>query len=173
MIKELKLSIMDTASQEKLIFQSPTSGTLTFNEVFGKLIEFIEQAPEKRYRLIIGSDSLLGDETTFVVAIVIHRKGAGGRYFYRKFRHRKIKNLRQRIMLETTLSLEVAELLRQRLSENGYSKLPVEIHIDVGENGETREIIKEVVGMVSGSGYVAVTKPDSFGASKVADRHSG
>ncbi len=164
---------MDSGSQERLIFYSPTSGSLTFDGVFSKLVEFIEQEPDRRYRLIIGSDSLLGDETTFVVAIVVHRKGSGGRYFYRKFRHKKIKNLRQRIMLETTLSLEVAELLRQKLSENGYAKLPVEIHLDVGENGETKEIIKEVVGMVAGSGYVAVTKPDSFGASKVADRHSG
>lgn len=164
---------MDTGSQERMVFQSPTSGSLTFEGVFTKLVEFIQQAPDKRYRLIIGSDSLLSDETTFVVAIVIHRKGAGGRYFYRKFRHKKIKNLKQRIILETTLSLEVAEMLRQKLSENGYAKLPVEIHLDVGENGETKEIIREVIGMVSGSGYVAVTKPDSFGASKVADRHSG
>ena len=45
-------------------------------------------------------------------------------------------------------------------------------HLDVGDKGETREIIRELVGMVTGSGYAARTKPDSFGASKVADRHS-
>ena len=58
------------------------------------------------------------------------------------------------------------------MSENGYKNLPVEIHLDVGTNGDTRDIIKEVVGMVTGSGYAAVTKPDSYGATKVADRHS-
>jgi predicted RNase H-related nuclease YkuK (DUF458 family) len=26
--------------------------------------------------------------------------------------------------------------------------------------------------MIVGSGYIAVTKPDSFGATKVADRHT-
>jgi hypothetical protein len=29
------------------------------------------------------------------------------------------------------------------------------------------------VGMVQGSGYAAITKPDSYGASKVADRETG
>ena len=70
------------------------------------------------------------------------------------------------------MSIELASVLRGRLNENGLKRLPVEIHLDVGENGATREIVKEVVGMVTGSGYAARTKPDSFGASKVADRHS-
>jgi len=33
-------------------------------------------------------------------------------------------------------------------------------------------MIKEVVGMVRGSGYNAKTKPDAYGASAVADRHT-
>jgi predicted RNase H-related nuclease YkuK (DUF458 family) len=42
----------------------------------------------------------------------------------------------------------------------------------VGNNGETKKIIREVVGMVTGSGYAAVIKPEAYGASKVADKHS-
>src|SRR5207302_5588317 len=49
----------------------------------------------------------------------------------------------------------------------------VEIHLDVGASGETKRIIRELVGMVQGSGYAAITKPDSYGASKVADRETG
>jgi len=48
----------------------------------------------------------------------------------------------------------------------------VEIHLDVGKNGATRSLVKEVIKMIVGSGYIAVTKPDSFGATKVADRHT-
>ncbi len=98
--------------------------------------------------------------------------GHGGRYYYKRKRHRKIDSMRQRIFYETTMSIELASELRGRLNENGFKKLPVEIHLDVGNNGDTKEIIKEVVGMVTGSGYAAVTKPDSYGATKVADRHS-
>jgi len=32
--------------------------------------------------------------------------------------------------------------------------------------------IKEVVGMVTGNGFVAKTKPDAWGASTVADKHA-
>jgi len=77
-----------------------------------------------------------------------------------------------RIFTEASLSLEIAEALKKKLSENGVSRLPVEIHIDVGKNGATRILVKEVIKMIVGSGYIAVTKPDSFGATKVADRHT-
>jgi hypothetical protein len=33
-------------------------------------------------------------------------------------------------------------------------------------------MIAEVVSMIKGNGYEVKTKPDSFGASKVADRHT-
>ncbi len=153
-------------------FFSPTHGKLAFDEMFQRLVGYIEEERDQQYHLIIGSDSLLAEETTFVTAIVIHRVGHGGRYFYRKQRNRKIESLRQRILFETALSLEAASLITAELARNGHSKLPVEIHLDVGEKGETRTIIREVIGMVTGSGFAAVTKPDAYGASKVADKHS-
>ena len=52
------------------------------------------------------------------------------------------------------------------------SKYDLEIHIDVGSLGPTREMIREVVGIVNGNGYVAKTKPDSWGASSVADKYT-
>lgn len=154
-------------------FISPTSGTVSFDEMFGVIKDYVEQGgPDQSYNLIIGTDSFLNSETLFVSAVIIHRVGHGGRYFYRKNPRRKMENLKQRIFFEATLSLELASIIKARLEENGFRKLPVEIHLDVGDKGETREIIRELVGMVTGSGYAARTKPDSFGASKVADRHS-
>lgn len=153
-------------------FVSPTHGKLSFDEMFRRLVGYMEEEPDQQYHLIIGTDSLLSEDTTFVTAIVVHRVGHGGRYFYRKQRNRKMESLRQRILFETSLSLESASRIAGELARNGYSKLPVEIHLDVGEHGETRNIIREVVGMVTGSGFAAVTKPDAYGASKVADKHS-
>ncbi len=154
-------------------FISPTYGRLSFDRMFQQLVDYMREEPDKRYNLIIGTDSLLGDDTCFVTAVVIHRVGHGGRYFYHKFRNRKIESLRQRILFETSLSLETASQMSAQLAKNGFSELPVEIHLDVGDRGETKRIIREVVGMVQGSGYAAVTKPDSYGASKVADRETG
>jgi uncharacterized protein len=154
-------------------FISPTHGKLTFERMFQQIVRYMQEDPAQKYNLIIGTDSLLGDDTCFVTAIIIHRVGHGGRYFYHKFRNRKIESLRQRILYETSLSLETASQVSAQLAQNGFSELPVEIHLDVGDRGETKRIIREVVGMVQGSGYAAITKPDSYGASKVADRETG
>ncbi|OLD39411.1 MAG: hypothetical protein AUI83_23075 [Armatimonadetes bacterium 13_1_40CM_3_65_7] len=154
-------------------FVSPTHGRLSFERMFRQLVAYMQEQPAERYNLIIGTDSLLGDDTCFVTAIIIHRVGHGGRYFYHKFRNRKIESLRHRILFETSLSLETASLVSAQLVKNGYRELPVEIHLDVGDRGETKRIIREVVGMVQGSGFAAITKPDAYGASKVADRETG
>ncbi len=71
-----------------LEFQSPTFGKISFERVFSKLIEYIEEDPTQKYNLIIGSDSFRSSQTIFVSAIVIHRVGHGGRYFYKKRRER-------------------------------------------------------------------------------------
>lgn len=73
---------------------------------------------------------------------------------------------------EALLSIDFAKFLVEGLLENNLLDLDLEIHVDVGKVGETREIITEVVGMVRGSGFEVKTKPESFGASKVADRHT-
>lgn len=153
-------------------FISPTSGRLSFDEMFAIIVGYISQGPGETYSLIIGTDSFLNSETLFVSAVIIHRVGHGGRYFYKKTPRRKMDSLRQRIFYEASMSIELASLVKERLDRSGLTDLPVEIHLDVGDKGETREIIRELVGMVTGSGYAARTKPGSFGASKVADRHS-
>ncbi len=157
----------------EVTFTSPTLGSLSFEEMFSKLVDYIEEEREESYNLIIGTDSIEHNtHTIFVSAIVVHRVGHGGRYFYKKNRHRRINSLRQRMFYEASMSLEVAGLLRTELSNNGFPELHLEIHLDVGSNGDTKDIIREVVGMVKGSGYEAITKPDAYGATKVADRHS-
>ncbi|MBI5888630.1 MAG: ribonuclease H-like YkuK family protein [Deltaproteobacteria bacterium] len=153
-------------------FISPTFGRLTLDEMFGRAVEYIYSDPSRKYNLIIGTDSFVNTETLFVSAVVIHRVGNGGRYFYSRNRRKKTGGMRHRLLYEATMSIELATIIRTKLNENGFKKLPVEIHLDVGGNGASREIIREVVGMVTGSGYAARTKPDSFGATKVADRHS-
>ncbi len=153
-------------------FLSPTYGSLTVEEMLERLTGYIKENNGQKYNLIIGTDSFLGTETMFVSAVIVHKIGHGGRYFYRKTRRRKMESMRQRIFYEATMSIELASVIREGLESNGFKELPFEIHLDVGTKGDTRDIIKELVGMVTGSGYPAVTKPDSYGASKVADRHS-
>ena len=128
--------------------------------------------------MVIGTDSQVKNidgkgEIDYVTAVVVHRQGKGARYFWKKEKIDKIPVLRDKIYKETSISLTVAEelvpLLRKAISPVKYD---FEIHIDVGPIGPTRDMIKEVVGMVNGSGFTAKTKPESWGASTVADKHT-
>ncbi|UNC93739.1 ribonuclease H-like YkuK family protein [Candidatus Contubernalis alkalaceticus] len=153
-------------------FVSPTKGVMTFEEMFKDIINYVNEQPKEQYKLITGSDSQMKESAIFVTAIIIHRVGKGARYYFHKQKHRYMESLRQRIYYETFLSLEAASRLSGKLSENGYANMNVEIHLDVGENGDTKDIIREVVGMVIGSGFDARIKPDSYGASTVADKYT-
>lgn len=155
-----------------MFFTSPSRGQISFENMYADLVNYTNEYPDESYKLIIGTDShsFLNDCVIFVTAIIVHRIGKGGRFYYHKQKTRYMESLRQRIYYETFLSLDVATRLTEQLAQNGTHQLNVEIHLDVGEKGETRKIIKEVVGMVIGSGYQACIKPDSFGATTVADR---
>lgn len=153
-------------------FVSPSRGRLSFDDVFDDMVAYIGEAPDERYRVIIGTDSQYGEETCFVTAVIVHREGKGARYYYARERERTERSLRQRIFYETARSLSVASRIAEKLAQNGYADMNVEIHLDVGENGQTRELIREVVGMVVGSGFDARIKPDSYGAMTVADKYT-
>lgn len=159
-------------------FVNPTVGKLTIEKMVDELVGFMNEDPDSSYSLVIGTDSKSQtlDKTKrlgLVTAVVIHRKGKGGRYFWQKNKKENINSLRDKIYTETLLSIELAEILVPKLQKrlNG-ERYELEIHIDVGQNGPTREMIKEVVGMVNGNGFIAKTKPESYGAFVVADKHT-
>lgn len=155
-----------------MIFISPTKGRLSFDQVFKDMVEYIHAEADSKFKLIVGTDSQLREEVCYVTAIIILREGKGGRFYYSKEREKVKLGLKQRIFYETSKSLTVAAKLAERLTQNGLADLDIEIHLDVGEQGKTKEIIREVVGMVIGSGFGARIKPDSYGASKVADKYT-
>lgn len=155
-----------------MTFISPTKGQMSFEEMMEDILEYIKGLPCSSYKIVVGTDSQVRRETCFVTAVIIHRMGKGARFFYRKSTERKIKSLRQKIFYETTMSLEEGAKITEYLSQSGLEHLNVEIHIDVGRHGETKELIREVVGMVTGSGFEAKIKPDSFAASSVADKYT-
>lgn len=160
-------------------FFSPTSGKLGQEEVIAEIVRFIREDSDALYNLAIGTDSHGKEDqgprsVEFVTALVIHRKGYGGRYFWQKKTVDKVATLRDRIYMETMLSVNFAQhfIPDLKMALTNGEKYDLEIHIDVGEKGETRVMIKEVVGIVVGNGFTAKTKPDSYGASIVADKHT-
>jgi uncharacterized protein len=155
-------------------FHSSFGIELGITEVVHEIIRFMQADVKRAYTVIIGSDSLglPNKSADFVTAVVVHRVGNGGRYFWRRIELGKFHTLRDRIIKEVLLSLEVAQLVLAELKkEAGDVAWHFEVHADVGEHGATSALIQEVVGMIRASNFEARTKPESYAASKVADRH--
>jgi len=160
-------------------FYSPTKGKLSVDMMISDIADYVDKNPESFYRLVIGTDSQTRgkngvNKIDFVTAVVVHRIGRGARYFWKKEkRNGKPSVLRDKIYTETLISLDIAQILVPKIRNIiSPTKYDLEIHIDVGPLGPTRDMIREVVGMVQGNGYTAKTKPESWGASSVADKHT-
>ncbi len=157
---------------DKLLFNSSYGLKLSVSQVTQEIINFMKADEKRQYRIAIGSDSLAltGNKADFVTAIVVHRVGNGGRYFWRRLELQDFHTLRDRIIREVLMSIETAKELLQELKESEVN-FDFEIHADIGEKGETKAMIQEVVGMIRAYNFEPRTKPESYAASSVADRH--
>ncbi|MCS7239792.1 MAG: ribonuclease H-like YkuK family protein [Candidatus Bipolaricaulota bacterium] len=154
-------------------YYSPTLGRLSFPEVVNEIIAMMEASPDDVYSIVVGTDSqTYYGEAEYVTAIVVHRVGKGGRYFWRRVVERKPKTLRDRIWREAWLSYETAQALIQAFKQRGIFDCRLEIHVDIGRGGRTRELVEEVVGAIRGSGFFVRTKPEAYAASVVADKYT-
>lgn len=157
---------------------SPTWGHLTFSQMVEKIGSFVEDGDPEDYRFIVGTDSQVfqGPKALFVSAVIVHRIGKGAIYFYDKHLDIRKFGLEERMFTEVSHSLQIASRLLDEIQEKSSSlctNLPeIEIHIDVGHTGKTKELVNAVVGMVKGSGFSCQTKPHACGASTVADRYT-
>ena len=154
-------------------FIASNGRVLDKHEVVSEINEYMLLKPDSHYKIIVGSDSqpLSAQNADFVTAIVVHRVGNGGRYFWRRMNNERVFNLRDRILKEVMLSLETSVDILKILKENIHIKFDFEVHVDVGPNGKTSELISEVTGMIRAYDFPFKTKPESYAASSVADKH--
>ena len=183
------------------VFHSPTKGILNLGQVINELIFYRKEKPEAKYKIVIGTDSEVREKgIDFVCVIAVHRISRGGRYFWSRIYDERKLDLRSRIHQEATVSLALAgALLEKELelhqmkvdmgkpiteifkaleknSKNGLNREIIfsnelEIHVDIGSKGPTREMIKEITGMIRGSGFYVKIKPEAFAAANLADKH--
>lgn len=153
-------------------FNSPTYGQLDWGQTLAKMVEFMGADIQGSYEIIIGTDSEAQNGTSdFVAALIVHKKGRGGIYFWARLKRGNLFSMRQRIWQEALISLDLAQKLVDDFAKMGLLDLNLEIHVDIGPNGPTREMIAEIVGMIRANGFKVAVKPASWGASHVADRH--
>lgn len=156
-------------------FISPSKGRRDFSQVIEDVVAFVREDEASRYAVVVGTDSEQYREAAdFVSVVTVHRIGKHGRYFWKRMPPIKAYDHHDRMLKEASFSLDLAQrvvaALRALIPEHLYQ---FEIHLDIGHNGPTKTMISEIVGMVTGSGFIARIKPESYAANKVADRHVG
>ena len=156
--------------------------SLTYGEVsipdIARIIKEKITNNNNKFDLMIGTDSQNHDKTKMVSVIALHNVGHGGIFFYDVKYISKISNINQKILYETSLSLELANNLISELEnlieeDFDYSEyLHLQIHVDAGNNGDSRQTIPEIVGWIKSCGYDVTIKPDSYAASSIANKYS-
>ncbi|MEK7582924.1 MAG: ribonuclease H-like YkuK family protein [Patescibacteria group bacterium] len=165
--------LVSDSSEEYFI--SPSKGRRDFSQVIDDVAAFVREDEQSRYAIVVGTDSEQHrDAAEFVSVVTVHRIGKHGRYFWKRMPPIKAYNHHDRMLKEATFSLDLAQravtALRALVPDSLYN---FEIHLDIGHNGPTKTMISEIVGMITGNGFVARIKPESYAANKVADRHVG
>ncbi len=146
---------------------------MTFDDVILTLVSEMARGSRDRFALLIGTDSSTSaNHLDLVSAIVLHKIGHGGRYFWTRTRERRAPSLRFQIWREAWLSFELAQDVIRGLEAHSLLQVNLEIHVDIGENGPTKDLIDEVVGMIIGNGMAVRIKPHAYAASAVADKHT-
>ncbi len=131
----------------------------------------VEQLLRRGHVVHIGTDAQKSARRMeFVTVICVLNPGKGGRVFYTRRYEKKDMSLFDKLSMETWLSLELA------LRMNGEFELPPDqkqIWVHVDANPDTRydssDYVKQLAGMVAGSGFPVLVKPDAWCASHVAD----
>ncbi|MGC5326757.1 ribonuclease H-like YkuK family protein [Brevibacillus sp. SYSU BS000544] len=151
------------------VFKSPSKGLMNKQQVFEELARAMTKAPGK-YEIVVGADSQLRRKnTSFVIAICFIHTGNGGTFYYQQFQEPRISSLQQRIYTEATYAVSMASELREFFHEC-HITVPIRIHYDIGENGPTMKFVKRLIHLAQMNNFEAFVKPDSYGASVVADK---
>jgi hypothetical protein len=155
---------------------------MSFSDVVAIIKYFIKANPDCEYRLAVGTDSQVkGRFTCFATGIHIHRVGQGAWCCVNKrIENRRYDNLGEKIAKETALTYELVNMLNEQLMDvlcdftvkHKHFDCRLEAHIDVGTNGESRKLVREMTGYFEGIGIDAKIKPESFVASSYANRYS-
>jgi predicted RNase H-related nuclease YkuK (DUF458 family) len=140
----------------------------TWEDIIGD----VRSAIDRGSRIFVGADSMKEQkDCTFVVTVCIYNPGAGGRYYFNRFKQptKTFPTLRARIFQEAAEAIDVS---LQLLAE--IPGAPLEIHLDVNRDKryETGKFSEQVVGYARSIGVECRIKPDSWASSDIADKHT-
>ncbi len=119
----------------------------------------------------IGTDAQKSSKRMeFVTVACVLNPGKGGRVFYTRRFDRKDVSLFEKLSTETWLSLDLAIRMHEKFSLTA-ARQQIWVHVDANpdERFDSSDYVKQLAGMVAGSGFPVLVKPNAWCASHVAD----
>jgi len=121
-------------------------------------------------KVCIGTDSQVkGKETEFATVIVFIRKGKGGFMFIHNETTRQKMSIKQRMLSEVAMSIDVAYGLCRLFT---LYDVDMEVHADINTNPsfKSNDALKEAMGYIMGMGFEFKAKPEAFASSSCANK---
>jgi predicted RNase H-related nuclease YkuK (DUF458 family) len=158
---------------------SHTYGKVNISEMTKIISDFIYNIlindKSAKFEFFIGTDSQKYRENIiYVTSLAVHYIGHYGIFFIDKQIKTNIYSMQERLFNEAVYSLEFATKFLKEVSKFNLNKFinlkTLEIHVDFGNNGLSKEMIPSAIGMLKGAGFIVKYKPDSCCASIIADK---
>lgn len=121
-------------------------------------------------KVCIGSDSqVYGNSIEFGTVIVFLREGRGGFMYIANERKTQKITLKERLLHEVSLSIQIAYELCDLLDE---FDVDLEVHADINTNPhfQSNTALHEAMGYILSMGFVFKAKPESFASSSCANK---
>jgi hypothetical protein len=131
------------------------------------VVDFVRDHARDGQVVHLGTDSLqLARQSRFVTVVAILTPGRGGRAIWTREARPRIASLRERLLREVWLSVELG------LKLDPVVPGPLHVHIDANPiaRHKSSAYVQELVGLVVSQGFRAVIKPEAWAASRAADR---
>lgn len=129
-----------------------------------------EQEAGHRLKICVGSDSqAYKSHVEYATVIVVLREGKGGFMFMRNYKGTKKISIKERMLREVTMSVEVAYAICDILDKYNVE---LEVHADINTDPkfESNVALKDAMGYILGMGFVFKAKPYAFASSSCADK---
>ena len=129
-----------------------------------------ESARGNKLKVCIGSDSqVYGKIIEFATVIVFVRPGIGGFMYIANHSSQQTMSIKERLLYEVSLSIQVAYELCTLLDQYGVD---LEVHADINTNPgfKSNNALSEAMGYILSMGFVFKAKPDSFASTSCANK---
>jgi predicted RNase H-related nuclease YkuK (DUF458 family) len=129
-----------------------------------------EQKAGHRLKICVGSDSqAYKTHVEYATVIVVLREGKGGFMFMTNYKGTKRIGIKERMIKEVSMSVEVAYNICDLLDTYNVD---LEVHADINTDPkfQSNVALKDAMGYILGMGFVFKAKPYAFASSSCADK---